>query len=588
MAARILVVEDDNVIGRQIEQILTRLGYEVAGKLASGEDAVRQVEEFSPNLILMDIMLAGKMDGVEAAEQIKQKLNVPIIYLTSMADDATLQRAKITAPFGYILKPFDERILQITLETALYKFESEKRLAESEKKFRTLVETQSEGIILVDPNEKVYFANRAAESILGVGVDELVGKNMSDFAPEDQFEIIKAQTRLRKKGEKTSYELGLIRPDGKKRNILMSGAPWLDKGQAYNGSLGIFSDITEQKMAIEAERDQRALAEALRDSAAALTSTLDLDEVLDRILTIVGRVVLHEAANIMLLEGDMARPVKAHGYAERGLDEVVKNERLSVTQLPTMKRMVETGKPVLVADTRKWEGWKDLASSLWVNSYVAAPIQIKGEIVGFINLVSSQPNFFKQSDAERLRAFADQAAIAIENARLYQGMQQLAMTDDLTGLYNRRGLLELGQREVQRAHRFDRSLTLIWMDVDHFKDINDAFGHEKGNEVLRKVIERCKQEVREIDIFSRYGGDEFIIILPETGLEGGVQVAERLCELARKIDVSSFLGDIHVTASFGVAMLGEKVTDLNALMMQADQAMYAAKQAGRDRVVSFK
>ncbi|MGD0709184.1 MAG: diguanylate cyclase, partial [Anaerolineaceae bacterium] len=539
------------------------------------------------NLILMDIMLAGKMDGVEAAEQIKQKLNVPIIYLTSMADDATLQRAKITDPSGYILKPFDERILQITLETALYKFESEKRLAESEKKFRTLVETQGEGIILVDPNEKIYFANRAAESILGVGVDELVGKNMSDFAPEDQFEIIKAQTRLRKKGEKTSYELGLIRPDGKKRNILMSGAPWLDQGQAYNGSLGIFSDITEQKMAIEAERDQRALAEALRDSAAALTSTLDLDEVLDRILTIVGRVVPHEAANIMLLEGDAAKVVKAQGYAERGLDEVIKSERPSPTEVPTMNRMVETGRPVLVADVRKWEEWKEFASSLWINSYVGAPIQIKGEVIGFINLDSSQPNFFKQSDAERLRAFADQAAIAIENARLYQGMQQLALTDDLTGLYNRRGLLELGQREVQRAHRFDRSLTLIWMDVDHFKDINDAFGHEKGDEVLRKVIERCKLEVREIDIFSRYGGDEFIIILPETGLEGGVQVAERLCELTRKINVSSFLGTIHVTASFGVATLDEKVTDLNALMTQADQAMYAAKQAGRDRVVSL-
>jgi diguanylate cyclase (GGDEF)-like protein len=269
------------------------------------------------------------------------------------------------------------------------------------------------------------------------------------------------------------------------------------------------------------------------------------------------------------------------------LDEVIKSERPSPTEVPTMNRMVETGRPVLVADVRKWEEWKEFASSLWINSYVGAPIQIKGEVIGFINLDSSQPNFFKQSDAERLRAFADQAAIAIENARLYQGMQQLALTDDLTGLYNRRGLLELGQREVQRAHRFDRSLTLIWMDVDHFKDINDAFGHEKGDEVLRKVIERCKLEVREIDIFSRYGGDEFIIILPETGLEGGVQVAERLCELTRKINVSSFLGTIHVTASFGVATLDEKVTDLNALMTQADQAMYAAKQAGRDRVVSL-
>jgi diguanylate cyclase (GGDEF)-like protein len=339
---------------------------------------------------------------------------------------------------------------------------------------------------------------------------------------------------------------------------------------------------------MEAERDQRALAEALRDSAAALTSTLDLDEVLDRILTIVGRVVPHESANIMLLEGDTVKVVKAHGYAERGLDSEIKNLNPRPMDVPTMKRMIDTGKPVLVADVRKWEEWQRLPSSLWVNSYIGAPIRIKDEVIGFINLDSSQPNYFKQSSAERLQAFADQAAIAIENARLYQGMQQLALTDDLTALYNRRGLLELGQREVQRAHRFKRSLTLIWLDIDHFKDINDAFGHEKGDEVLRKVIERCKKEVREIDIFSRYGGDEFIVILPETTLEGGTQVAERLCYLIKKITVSSFLGNIHITASFGVASLSEDVADLNALMTRADQAMYQAKQAGRDRVVSLK
>ncbi len=177
-------------------------------------------------------------------------------------------------------------------------------------------------------------------------------------------------------------------------------------------------DISHLRRIEETEREERVLAEALRDTAAALNSTLDFGEVLNRILDNVGRVVPHDAADIMLVESDVARPVGCRGYAERGVETWLLAQRFPLARFSRMRRMMETGQSVLVEDVRADPTWVDLPETRWIRSLIGMPIRVKERVVGFLNIISTAPGFFDATHLARIEAFADQVAIALENARL--------------------------------------------------------------------------------------------------------------------------------------------------------------------------
>jgi diguanylate cyclase (GGDEF)-like protein len=336
----------------------------------------------------------------------------------------------------------------------------------------------------------------------------------------------------------------------------------------------------------QAEREQRMLAEALTDSTAALNSTLNLKEVFDRILVNVGKVVPHENANIMLVEEGITQIVGSLGYTQPAL-QALASIRLPVAETATFQKMSETGEPVIVSDTRLQTNWIDVPETRWIRSYAGAPIQVKGKTVGFINLNATVPGHFKAAHAKRLQAFAHQAAVAVENAQLYAQTQQLAITDELTGIFNRRGLFELGRREVERSLRFGHALSALMVDIDNFKVVNDNFGHKVGDQVLKALAARCLANIRDIDIFGRYGGEEFVILLPESPVEDACLVAERLRRLTADEPFDTTMGAIAISVSIGVTEVSRLGEDLNALVDRADQALYAAKQAGRNRITSI-
>ncbi len=256
------------------------------------------------------------------------------------------------------------------------------------------------------------------------------------------------------------------------------------------------------------EKEETTLANALRDTAAVLTSTLNFDEVLDRILVNVGEVVPNEAANVMMIWSGVAYIVRSIGYAERGLEESIMGLQIPITQESHFLSMFTTGLPLAVGDIQKYTALESYSGINWARSLASAPLRSKGQVFGFLNLESSQPGFYEQKHADRLQAFADQAAVAIENARLYAEVQQYAITDELTDIYNRRGLFELGRREVERARRYSRSLSAVMIDTDGFKTINDTYSHSVGDHVLRAMADRWKTSIREVDILGRYGGDD--------------------------------------------------------------------------------
>ncbi len=174
-----------------------------------------------------------------------------------------------------------------------------------------------------------------------------------------------------------------------------------------------------------AERDQRTLAEALRDTAAAVNSTLDFDTVLDRILTNVGRVAPYDVANIMLLEGDEARVVRRYPLPDES-EPAPEGVRVTINDIPNLRRMVETGQPIVIPDTAKYPDWVEIAGLTWIRAHVAAPIRRDEQVIGFVMLDAHTPDFFTQAHADRLQVFADQVSVAIYNAQLFEAVQRHA------------------------------------------------------------------------------------------------------------------------------------------------------------------
>ncbi|MCK5341176.1 MAG: response regulator, partial [Desulfobulbaceae bacterium] len=251
---RILIVEDELIVAKDIENCLTKLGYSMAGIVASGEEAVRKVDELRPDLILMDIILKGEMNGIEAAEEINT-LNIPVVYLTAHADTDTLDRAKTTAPYGYIIKPFDERMLQSTIEITLYKSRMENKLKEREAWLFTILKSIGDAVIATDINSHVTFMNPVAEATTGWKEKEAQGKPLIEV-----FNIINEKTRkpCENPVEKVlasgktvglANHTALISRDQTERLIADSGAPIRRDTGEIIGVVLVFRDITvNQKM----------------------------------------------------------------------------------------------------------------------------------------------------------------------------------------------------------------------------------------------------------------------------------------------------------------------------------------------------
>ena len=252
---QILIVEDDGIIAKDIQNTLEGLGYAVAAITSNAEGAIEKTAETQPDLVLMDIMLEGDMDGVEAAEQIRDRFGIPVVYLTAHADEKTLHRAKTTGPYGYILKPFNEMELHTNIEIALYKSGLEKKLKENEQLLATTLRSIGDAVITTDVNGSVTFMNPVAESLTGWRQKDAVRRPLRDvFNIIDEHtgkQIEDPVTRVLRDGVAVGLANNtvLIAKDGTKRSIDDSGAPIKDCKGNIMGVVLVFRDITEKRRA---------------------------------------------------------------------------------------------------------------------------------------------------------------------------------------------------------------------------------------------------------------------------------------------------------------------------------------------------
>lgn len=249
--SRLLLVEDEYIIALGIRKSLERLGYEVSAVVTTGEEAVSKAIELLPDLILMDIVLAGPMDGVEAARAIAAEADIPVIYLTANADSATVERARDTMPYGYMNKPINDRDLMSNIDTAIHKHHMERRLRESEEKYRSLVENINDVILSVDENGTVTYASPRAYDVAGYREEDLLGKNLINFVYPDDRELVISLFGNSRAGGFTPGQYRVLSKSGDIVWVRTSGRPIFVNGR-FNGVRVIMSDITE-RMRIEDE-----------------------------------------------------------------------------------------------------------------------------------------------------------------------------------------------------------------------------------------------------------------------------------------------------------------------------------------------
>ncbi|MBU7586633.1 MAG: response regulator [Nostoc sp. TH1S01] len=260
--ANILVVEDESIVAKDLQNRLRKFGYTVQAIASSGQEAINKAVEISPDLVLMDIRLKGQMDGIQAAEEIHKYLDIPIIYLTAYADENTLERAKITEPFGYLLKPFKERELKTNIEIALTKHKLEKELKRNQKWLSTLLNSISDGVISSDRNQRITFMNPVAENLTGWTQAEALEKNIAEV-----FKIIDINTReplenpikivLQSEAiAPLATTTILIAQNGTETPIDPSAAPIKDDKDHIIGAVLVFRDVTERLQAMEARQKQ--------------------------------------------------------------------------------------------------------------------------------------------------------------------------------------------------------------------------------------------------------------------------------------------------------------------------------------------
>jgi len=346
---------------------------------------------------------------------------------------------------------------------AIERKQTEESLRAEREKAQKYLDIAGVMMLAINRDGLVTLMNQKGCEILGYSEDEIIGKNwIQTCVPE----LIRAemQEAFRKlisgEGETIGYyENTVLTKNGEERLIAWHHTVVHDVQGTIIGTLSSGEDITERKRTEDAEREQRALAEALRDSAETLNSTLDYGGVLDRILAAVGRVVPHNAATIMLIDGESAHVVRSHGYDKLGFDVEIMGIRLPLAETNNLRQMLETGKTVIVHDTHSYPGWKRLSTTDWLRSNVGAPISSYGKVIGFILLDSETVGFFTPVHAERLEAFANQAALAIHNANMLQQAQQEIVE-------RKQAEEEISRRAEETAALLETSLALTDLDLN--------------------------------------------------------------------------------------------------------------------------
>jgi PAS domain S-box-containing protein len=509
----ILVVEDEAIVAADLQRRLRNLGYGIAGQAVSGEEAIREADKKRPDLVLMDIVLKGQMDGVAAAEQIRSRFDVPVIYVTAYADDVTLERAKDTAPGGYLLKPYREKDLKATIEMALHKHQMGRQLKESQRWLASVLKSIGDAVIATDIEGRVSFINPLAEALSGWRQEEALGKDLADI-----FKIMNDEARtladdpvtvaLR---DKVPIDLGdrmvLIARSGSEKPVCGAASPIFDDLGDVAGVVLIFRDITEQKELEKAliehrdnlERMVKERTEELSDTITKLEKEIaerkraeDSEKALvrerDEILAHLWLVLKHMPIGCILLDRDFkitysnpaAEDILGFAGEETLIGVLHENQAIAPSSLgPEVEELLHQ---VIAGKTTSRQINKTVARdgrTITCEWYNTPLFDVRGELIGLLCMV------LDISESKRAEEEKEKLAAQLRRAQKLEAIGTLAggiahdFNNILGIIMGYAGLAELESPENQKARQ-------------HLKEALGAC--HRAKELVRQILSFSRTE----------------------------------------------------------------------------------------------
>lgn len=531
---RLLLVEDSPSSAEALEALLRNLGYEVVAIAGTAGEAIEAATRERPDLAIVDIGLPGERDGVDAGRELAAG-DTPVLYLTAMDDPETLARAEVTGPYGYVIKPADARGLVAAIEVALVRRDMERKLRDSERRFRLLIENAQDLITVLGPDGTIRFESPSVRRVLGYDPAELRDETVFDYChPEDRADAMQAfNAVVREPGRTLSHALRFRHRDGSWVWLEAVGTAFRNEEEDRLFIVANSRDVTEQRRMQDSLRRSEQRYRRLFENSLAGVYLRDVEGELLELNSALSRALGYESPD-RLVGSSIA---KLYG-SPTDLDDC--NE--------TLRKLGQLASREVELRHRAGHDVTMLESC----SLLADPDRATPVVVGTLIDVSEQK-------------------------RLADELARMAFTDPLTGLANRRFLEAHAERLLSLADRRATRAAVAYLDLTGFKRINDTLGHEAGDRVLVTVAERLQAEARGSDVAARIGGDEFAVLLAEVeDRESAIAAARRLAEAA-ELPIEMGEETLRIRPRIGVALFPDHATDFPTLLSAADRAMYAAE-----------
>lgn len=465
---------------------------------------------------------------------------------------------------------------------------AENAVRKSEEKYRTLVSNMSEGLTIVDTNENVLFSNPTADEMFGVSTGSLTGRNLSEFLDNQEYQIVKEQTLNRLKGQRTSYEIAIRRADGQTRILQVTATPQLDDNGEIISSFGVFHDITQRKMnqqVIQQTQDQlrqqlkeneqrREELDLLTKLGNKLQSCSETADILKILAPYMRSFFPDCSGSFYTLEESGSRMQKSlcWGTAADPVESIPIDSCWSLRFSPPHHYQTSVEEPNPFCE-------HVLLSKTCPSHTLCTPVLSGDGLFGMLHLwTAGKHEKITDVQVKLCAAIAEQVRLVSSNVKLRESLRQQAIRDPLTGTYNRYYLEESLQHEIERAERGHYPLGVIMLDFDNFKELNTHCGHPKVDEMLKQFGVLMKNEFRASDLCCRYGGDEFLIILPQASLDITFARAETLRDLVKQLKITKNDEHYSVTISAGVAAFPDHGKTVDCLINTVDDALLKAKK----------